>query len=770
MSWSTLQRPQNRNSFWTLRGAGTAKAASTPLRSGTPKPIPIIQTNLQHSLAATASLRRALEEDTETIALIQETWIRKGRICGLNNIGGKLLFDVTVSNPRTCIYTSRHLQTLLITEFCSRDLTAVRLYSVNSQPSRDIVLASVYLPGDEDIPSPELMSLVLGTVRETSNLELETTRTRNLHRHQRAPHPVEQRQVQYPRRGTDEVSRSITDWRVSDEASCSDHRWIRFNLNMTLPIPQPRRVPRLEVYSDFCGFCLATGNAIRKGKLEIGQDRIAMAKKGQLTRAMFGANGIELCRIIEEELGLMQKEIDTGVTRPKQDISQMLPEEEVKLKANLRIEEEYREAAERLRVLTTAERKKRVTLRLSQLVKQLNFILFWPHCHDAHPALYEKWDLIKVLYMSDVDPNEACIHALCNGECLAVLFKMDDNRDFIKLLRYALYEEIPIPKEDVPVEKQVPPIPAYERYASMSKTKREVRRERHERKERLASEQARLAREAEEDRLEKGEAEEDFHSDVSVEGEEYIPPGGLFVPGLYAPPNEMAKANGLAFFYPKVVKEMAKIESEFLPPHVLVMFHIEKRADVRDIVKQYTDEILALGIFVGDEVSSAEHIAFSIKQYEKMERHRRHADLKSLAWSSAHREIMSGCFSKDRLALVVSRKRSLPLLQLAGLNPCYISADLKTHREIMSGCFSKDRLALMVSRKRSLPLLQLAGLNPCYISADLNCGERDCLKLFPVGYGDDFEEEESIVEEEEIIAVEVTQPEQNEDEKENEED
>lgn len=34
----------------------------------------------------------------------------------------------------------------------------------------------------------------------------------------------------------------------------------------------------MEVYSDFCGHCLATGNAIRKGKLEIGQDRIAMVK------------------------------------------------------------------------------------------------------------------------------------------------------------------------------------------------------------------------------------------------------------------------------------------------------------------------------------------------------------------------------------------------------------------------------------------------------------------------------------------------------------
>lgn len=57
----------------------------------------------------------------------------------------------------------------------------------------------------------------------------------------------------------------------------------------------------------------------------------------------------------------------------------------------------------------------------------------------------------------------------------------------------------------------------------------------------------------------------------------------------------------------------------------------------------------------------------------------------------------------------------------------------------------------MVSRKRSLPLLQLAGCNPFYISADVASGERDCLQLFPVGYGDEFEEEESIVEEEIVV-------------------
>lgn len=34
----------------------------------------------------------------------------------------------------------------------------------------------------------------------------------------------------------------------------------------------------MEVYSEFCGYCLATSNAIRKGKLEIGQEKIYMVK------------------------------------------------------------------------------------------------------------------------------------------------------------------------------------------------------------------------------------------------------------------------------------------------------------------------------------------------------------------------------------------------------------------------------------------------------------------------------------------------------------
>lgn len=36
--------------------------------------------------------------------------------------------------------------------------------------------------------------------------------------------------------------------------------------------------------------------------------------------------------------------------------------------------------------------------------------------------------------------------------------------------------------------------------------------------------------------------------------EEYFPPAGLLIPGFYAPPNEIAKVNGLGVLFPKVRK------------------------------------------------------------------------------------------------------------------------------------------------------------------------------------------------------------------------
>lgn len=45
---------------------------------------------------------------------------------------------------------------------------------------------------------------------------------------------------------------------------------------------------------------------------------------------------------------------------------------------------------------------------------------------------------------------------------------------------------------------------------------------------------------------------EEEESSSSEDENEYFPPPGLLIPGFYAPPNDIAKTNGLAVLFPKV--------------------------------------------------------------------------------------------------------------------------------------------------------------------------------------------------------------------------
>lgn len=73
--------------------------------------------------------------------------------------------------------------------------------------------------------------------------------------------------------------------------------------------------------------------------------------------------------------------------------------------------------------------------------KLLFFIIFAQCNPDVQVAAKDSIQMTEegvkeALYMSDVDPNEACIHALMTGEALIVLFKMldTDDRDFVSKL------------------------------------------------------------------------------------------------------------------------------------------------------------------------------------------------------------------------------------------------------------------------------------------------------------------------------------------------
>ncbi|CAH2097628.1 unnamed protein product [Euphydryas editha] len=153
-----------------------------------------------------------------------------------------------------------------------RDLTTVRLRKEPSAGLSDVVLASAYLPGDADIPTPELAALVEHCERQ--GLELIISVDSNAHHALWGSKDNNQRgedfvsfllatNLNVMNKGseptfvtsrsqtiidltlaTEHASEYISEWHVSDDVSCSDHRWIKYNLMVTLTPPEPRRNPR----------------------------------------------------------------------------------------------------------------------------------------------------------------------------------------------------------------------------------------------------------------------------------------------------------------------------------------------------------------------------------------------------------------------------------------------------------------------------------------------------------------------------------------------
>ncbi|KAG5892731.1 hypothetical protein JTB14_001102 [Gonioctena quinquepunctata] len=88
----------------------------------------LIQANLQHAKAASYTISRRFANELLNVALIQEPWTTEpGRINGLGNIPGKVMFHSLRNKPRACILKRRNINDFLLTDFCSEDVVTVQL-------------------------------------------------------------------------------------------------------------------------------------------------------------------------------------------------------------------------------------------------------------------------------------------------------------------------------------------------------------------------------------------------------------------------------------------------------------------------------------------------------------------------------------------------------------------------------------------------------------------------------------------------------------------
>ena len=108
--------------------------------------------NLQHGKASTAVLRKHIADLDSAAVLIQEPWINKGNILGLNSSDTILHRGSNDEGARSCIIT-KGLEAYALPQFGNRDITTVCVtYKVNNCINC-LVLSSVYIPIEETVPS-----------------------------------------------------------------------------------------------------------------------------------------------------------------------------------------------------------------------------------------------------------------------------------------------------------------------------------------------------------------------------------------------------------------------------------------------------------------------------------------------------------------------------------------------------------------------------------------------------------------------------------------
>lgn len=237
------------------------------------KSIKCTQINLQHCKEATALISRSLAVGHTEIALIQEPYIIKNEVAGLELKGYKIFTGHTSNRPRACIAIRNDIKCSSIPQFCSEDLVTIKLER-GGCGDRDLILSSAYLPYDSLIgpPGPLIEQLtgfcslnkhtlviacdanshhiVWGSSdinpRGTELLEFLTSYNLSIHNRGCEPTFVTSRRMEVIdiTFGSSDSEGLINNWRVSDEPSLSDHRAIVFELKDITPSPVWLRNPR----------------------------------------------------------------------------------------------------------------------------------------------------------------------------------------------------------------------------------------------------------------------------------------------------------------------------------------------------------------------------------------------------------------------------------------------------------------------------------------------------------------------------------------------
>lgn len=79
-----------------------------------------LQVNFHHGRGASGALSHYINSENIAVAVIHEPWLIQGRVTGLGETKGKLLYDRNRDNPRACIFVREDVTTLLLLKYFLR--------------------------------------------------------------------------------------------------------------------------------------------------------------------------------------------------------------------------------------------------------------------------------------------------------------------------------------------------------------------------------------------------------------------------------------------------------------------------------------------------------------------------------------------------------------------------------------------------------------------------------------------------------------------------
>lgn len=293
--------------------------------------IRLVQVNLKHKILAIENALINFNINNIDVALIQEPWIRHGKIMGFSSKDYKMFYKTSSAEdyrPRACILVKNNINAFLLPSFSDGDTTTVCLESSQGR----IIVTSAYLAHELAAPTPSITRLmtdledeaILGldansrhtawgstSCNERGKSLFEFISSSDLSICNRGNTPT----FEFPSTdiypGWKDVidvtlsklrSKSISNWRVSNENSFSDHKFIYFELDFMKDNSPAYRNPRKTNWDEF--------------------DKIAGCKLKKLYRKISNSSSFSLDETVEELTNSLMRafQVSCRVTRVRKNV------------------------------------------------------------------------------------------------------------------------------------------------------------------------------------------------------------------------------------------------------------------------------------------------------------------------------------------------------------------------------------------------------------------------------------------------------------------